>query len=149
VRVVVQRVKSASVESGGRRVAEIGPGLLILVGAQKGDTAADAAYLADKCANLRVFEDASGKMNLSILDTGGEALVVSQFTLLGDVRKGRRPAFDAAMEPAGAEALLGAFAEGLMKAGVSTSEGLFRAFMQVSLVNDGPVTILLDSKKAF
>ena len=149
MRAVVQRVKSASVEVDGKRVSEVGPGLLILLGAAKGDTDTDADYLAAKCAQLRIFEDDAGKMNLSLLDKGYEALAVSQFTLLGDVRKGRRPSFDAAMEPVGAERLVARFVESLRTAGVPAKEGVFRAFMQVALVNDGPVTVLLDSKRVF
>ncbi|MBI5525110.1 MAG: D-tyrosyl-tRNA(Tyr) deacylase [Deltaproteobacteria bacterium] len=149
MRAVLQRVKSAAVEVEGRRVAAIGPGLLILVGCAKGDTDADAGYLAAKCAVLRIFEDAAGKMNLSVLDKGLEALVVSQFTLYGDARKGRRPSFDDAMEPVSAEKLVNGFVLALQRLGVTATQGVFGAFMQVSLVNDGPVTILLDSKKAF
>ena len=118
MRAVVQRVRSASVDVEGKRVAAIGPGLLILVGAQKDDVDADAEYLAQKCAQLRIFEDDAGKMNLSILDKGYEALVVSQFTLLGDVRKGRRPSFDGAMEPPGAERLVRRFIEYLGERGI-------------------------------
>jgi D-tyrosyl-tRNA(Tyr) deacylase len=137
------------VEVDGRRAASIGPGLLILLGCAKGDTDADAGYLAAKCAVLRIFEDDAGKMNLSALDKGFEALVVSQFTLLGDARKGRRPSFDCAAVPAAAEKLVDGFVSALQRLGVNASKGVFGAFMQVSLVNDGPVTILLDSKKAF
>ena len=149
MRAVVQRVSAASVDVDGERVAAIGPGLLILLGAEKRDGDADAASLARKVAELRIFEDDAGKMNRSLLDTGGAALAVSQFTLLGDARKGRRPSFDAAMEPVGAERLVGLFVESLRGAGVPVQTGVFRAMMRVSLVNDGPVTILLDSKKAF
>ena len=149
VRVVVQRVTSASVEIKVERTAAIGPGMLVLVGAEKGDVDADADYLAQKCAQLRIFEDDAGKMNLSLIDKGYEALVVSQFTLAGDARKGRRPSFDAAMEPVGAVRLVARFVESLRGAGVAVHEGVFRAMMQVSLCNDGPVTVLLDSKKVF
>ncbi|MFA6034950.1 MAG: D-aminoacyl-tRNA deacylase [Myxococcota bacterium] len=149
MRAVVQRVTRACVEVDGAAVAEIGGGLLLLVGVQKGDGEADAAWLAQKCAQLRVFEDSGGKMNLSLLDTGLAALAVSQFTLLGDARKGRRPGFDSAMEPAAAEKLMARFTDALRATGVPVQEGVFRTHMKVSLLNDGPVTILLDSRKLF
>jgi D-tyrosyl-tRNA(Tyr) deacylase len=150
VRAVVQRVSRAGVEVEGRRVGGIGPGLLVLLGAGAGDGTADVAYLVDKVANLRIFADPAGKMNRSVLDTGGGVLAVSQFTLYGDARKGRRPAFTGALEPAAAQTLYEAFVAGLRAAGVAeVATGVFGAMMEVELVNSGPVTILLDSGKAF
>ena len=150
MRAVVQRVSRAGVEVEGRRVGAIGPGLLVLLGAGAGDAAADVAYLVDKVANLRIFADQAGKMNLSVLETGGGVLAVSQFTLYGDARKGRRPAFTGALEPRQAEALYQEFVAGLRAAGVAeVATGVFGAMMEVELVNSGPVTILLDSGKAF
>jgi D-tyrosyl-tRNA(Tyr) deacylase len=150
VRAVVQRVTRAGVEVEGRRVGGIGPGLLVLLGAGAGDGAADVAYLVDKIANLRIFADEAGKMNRSVLETGGGVLAVSQFTLYGDARKGRRPAFTGALEPTAAEALYHEFVAGLRAAGVAeVATGVFGAMMEVELVNSGPVTILLDSGKAF
>ena len=150
VRAVVQRVARAGVEVEGRRVGGIGPGLLVLLGAGAGDGAADVAYLVDKIANLRIFADDAGKMNRSVLETGGGVLAVSQFTLYGDARKGRRPAFTGALEPTAAEALYLEFVAGLRAAGVvQVATGIFGAMMEVELVNSGPVTILLDSGKAF
>jgi D-tyrosyl-tRNA(Tyr) deacylase len=128
---------------------EIGPGLLILVGVGHKDTPEVAASVAQKCANLRIFDDAAGKMNLSLLDTGGEALVVSQFTLYGDARGQRRPSYTAAAEPELANSLYVAFSEALRGLGVRVANGEFQATMSVELVNDGPVTILLDSQKTF
>lgn len=128
----------------GQEVAAIGPGLLALVAAHQSDRRENALWLADKVTNLRVFEDADGKMNLSVLDTGGEVLVVSQFTLYGDARKGRRPSFTEAAPPEVAEPLIESFVRALAAAGVPTRTGVFRAHMLVSLANDGPVTILLD-----
>jgi D-aminoacyl-tRNA deacylase len=150
VRAVVQRVSRAGVEVEGQRVGGIGPGLLVLVGAGAGDGAADVAYLVDKVANLRIFPDEAGKMNRSVLETGGGVLAVSQFTLYGDARKGRRPAFTGALEPAAAQELYEQFVAGLRAAGVAAvATGVFGAMMEVELVNSGPVTILLDSGKAF
>jgi D-aminoacyl-tRNA deacylase len=150
VRAVVQRVSRAGVEVEGRQVGSIGPGLLVLFGAGAGDGAAEVAYMVDKVANLRIFADEAGKMNRSVLETGGGVLAVSQFTLYGDARKGRRPAFTGALEPAAAEALYQAFVAGLRAAGVAeVATGVFGAMMEVELVNSGPVTILLDSGKAF
>jgi len=149
MRAVVQRVDSASVEIEGMIHAKIGRGLLILVGVEKNDTEKDADYLAEKCAFLRIFEDDSGSMNLSALDMKLEALVVSQFTILGDARKGRRPGFDSAMEPSMAETLVERFYSSLGGTGARTCKGVFRTHMKVALVNDGPVTILLDSRKLF
>ncbi|OPZ69229.1 MAG: D-tyrosyl-tRNA(Tyr) deacylase [Firmicutes bacterium ADurb.Bin467] len=149
MRLVVQRVSRASVAVDGEAVSEIGAGYLALVGAEEGDTVADARYLADKLRGLRVFEDADGKMNLSIEDVGGEILLVSQFTLLGDARHGRRPSFSRAARPEVAEPLLEEMRDMLAAAGVPVSTGRFRAHMEIGLVNDGPVTILLDSRKVF
>jgi D-tyrosyl-tRNA(Tyr) deacylase len=149
VRAVVQRVAQAAVEIEGRLVSEIGPGLLVLVGISPEDAEAEIGWLADKLIGLRIFEDADGKMNRSLEDTGGEVLLVSQFTLYGDARKGRRPSFVKAARGAEAERLYEAVAARLATGGVRCSTGVFGAMMRVSLVNDGPVTILLDSDKTF
>jgi D-aminoacyl-tRNA deacylase len=150
VRAVVQRVSRAQVEVEGQRVGAIAAGLLVLLGAGAGDGSADVAYMVDKVANLRIFPDEAGKMNRSVLEVGGGVLAVSQFTLYGDARKGRRPAFTAALEPAAAQALYQQFIAGLRAAGVAdVAGGVFGAMMEVELVNSGPVTILLDSGKAF
>ncbi len=145
MRVVVQRVSSAAVDIAGERVAEIGPGLLILVGATHGDSDAEAKLLATKAANLRIFADEAGKMNLSALDLGREVIVVSQFTLYGDIRKGRRPSFIDAAAPDVASPLVDRFADELRALGLSVGTGRFGAEMAVSLVNDGPVTIVIDT----
>ena len=145
MRAVVQRVSSASVDIGGERVAEIGPGLLILVGATHGDGESDAVLLANKAANLRIFADEAGKMNRSALDLGREVIVVSQFTLYGDIRKGRRPSFIDAAAPDLASPLVDRFADELRTLGLTVGTGRFGAEMAVSLVNDGPVTIWMDS----
>jgi D-aminoacyl-tRNA deacylase len=147
VRVVIQRVKSAGVEVDGRIIGEIGAGLLLLVGVRHGDNEDDVKYLADKTANLRVFEDEQGKMNLSLLDTGGSALVVSQFTLYSDTKRGRRPGFSDAAEPVQAERLYRCFVDALSNLGVPVATGRFAAMMEVSLVNSGPVTIIIDSEQ--
>ncbi len=147
MRVVVQRVSSAAVVVEGRTVASIGRGLLVLVGVAHGDGEGEAHRLARKCAELRIFPDAEGKFDLSLLDTGGEALVVSQFTLLADTRKGRRPSFVAAAAPEAAAPLVEAFAESMRTAGARTQTGRFGARMAVELVNDGPVTVVLDSEE--
>ncbi|MGD2080476.1 MAG: D-aminoacyl-tRNA deacylase [Nitrospirota bacterium] len=147
MKALVQRVSEARVEAGGRTLASIGSGLLVLLGVEKGDAEADLDFTVRKVANLRVFEDEGGKMNLSVRDTGGEALVVSQFTLAGDVRKGNRPSFDGAEEPGKAEAMYLEFVRRLEAEGVRTSTGEFAARMAVGLVNDGPVTIIIESKK--
>jgi D-tyrosyl-tRNA(Tyr) deacylase len=146
MRLVLQRVSGASVTVDERLVSEIGPGLLILVGvgAADQDPGAAAERLAEKVVNLRVFEDADGKMNRSLAETGGEALVVSQFTLYADTRKGRRPSWTDAASPDGAEPAVEAFARALEAAGVRVGRGVFGAHMRVELVNDGPVTILLE-----
>ena len=149
MRAVVQRVSEASVSVDGEIVSRIGKGLLILLGVGADDTESDAEYLADKIANLRIFEDEKGKMNLSVLDVGGEAMVVSQFTLYGDCRKGRRPSFTQAARPDKAQALYSYFILRLREEGVPTREGVFQAHMKVNLTNEGPVTILLDSGKSF
>jgi D-tyrosyl-tRNA(Tyr) deacylase len=145
LRVVIQRVSRASVCVGGETVASIGPGLLLLVGVAEGDGPGEATRLARRCAELRIFADDEGKLNRSLLDTGGEALVVSQFTLLADTRKGRRPSFAAAARPERAEPIVASFAQALRDAGVRASTGRFGATMAVELVNDGPVTILIES----
>lgn len=145
MKVVLQRVAGASVNVDGETIASIGPGLLLLVGVADGDDEAEARRTAGKCAEMRIFSDDDGRFNLSLLDTGGEALVVSQFTLLAGVRRGRRPSFDDAARPEEAEPLVEAFAEELRRLGVETKTGRFGAKMSVGLVNDGPVTIIIDS----
>jgi D-tyrosyl-tRNA(Tyr) deacylase len=149
MRAVVQRVRQASVFANGEIVGAIEQGLLVLLGVGQGDAAQDATYLAGKTADLRIFDDNTGKMNCSVKDIGGHILVVSQFTLLGDCRKGRRPGFTDAAPPALAEALYLSYVEALRSRGLTVNTGVFRADMQVALVNDGPVTILLDSRKQF
>jgi len=146
MKAVLQRVKESSVTVYGEVISRIGPGMMVLLGVGQGDAAADADYLADKIVNLRIFEDEQGKMNRSLLDTGGAMLVVSQFTLLGDCRKGRRPSFVSAAEPGTAERLYTHFAQKVSDRGVPVQTGRFRAMMDVSLVNDGPVTLILESK---
>jgi D-tyrosyl-tRNA(Tyr) deacylase len=145
VRLVVQRVSRASVRIGAGVVAEIGPGLLVLVGVGHGDAESDAAWLAGKVHGLRIFEDSEGKMNRSLSDMGGQVLVVPQFTLYGDARKGRRPSWAAAAPPDDAARLVEAFADELERLGVPVRRGAFRQHMEVELTNDGPVTILLDT----
>lgn len=145
MRACIQRVSSARVVVGGDVVGEIGRGLLVLLGVAMSDEDADLRWLVDKVAGLRVFENADGKMNLALGDVGGELLVVSQFTLLADCRKGRRPSFIAAAPPEKAERMYGQFVAAAQAGGVRVATGQFRANMQVELVNDGPVTILLDS----
>ncbi len=147
MRAVIQRVSRAAVEVDGQQISRIGQGLLILLGVEQQDSKTDAEYLATKIAGLRIFEDQAGKMNLSLLDTGGAALVVSQFTLLGDCRKGRRPGFSRAALPAQAIPLYQEVIEQLQHQGISVASGRFQADMQVELINDGPVTLLLDSRK--
>lgn len=150
MRAVVQRVARAKVSVGSRVVGEIARGLVVLLGAGAGDVALDLAYIVDKIVNLRIFPDDAGRMNLSVLDVGGAVLVVSQFTLYGDARQGRRPAFTGALEPIAARALYDASLVAIRAAGVRQVEaGEFAADMAVELVNDGPVTILLDSRKDF
>ncbi|HKQ33113.1 MAG TPA: D-aminoacyl-tRNA deacylase [Thermodesulfobacteriota bacterium] len=149
MRAIVQRVKEARVEVDGETVGRIGEGVLVLLGAGKDDTEEDAGYLAEKIVGLRIFEDAEGKMNLSVTDTGGSVLVVSQFTLYGDCRKGRRPSFDKAAPPEVAERLYELFVSELKECGAKIETGKFRAMMDVHLVNWGPVTLMLDSKREF
>ncbi len=149
MRAVIQRVQSASVKVDGELVSEIGAGLLIFLGIAHDDTETELEYIANKVANLRIFEDADGKMNCSLLDTGGSALVVSQFTLYGDCRKGRRPSFIDAARPEVANALYEQFITALKQLNIPTQGGTFQAMMDVQLINDGPVTILLDSDKQF
>jgi D-tyrosyl-tRNA(Tyr) deacylase len=145
MRVVLQRASEASVTVGDETIASIGRGLLLLVGAVEGDDEAEAKRLAQKCAEMRIFSDDAGRFNLSLQDVGGEALVVSQFTLLADLRRGRRPSFSEAAAPEVAEPLVEAFAQALREAGIGVQTGRFGAKMLVSLVNDGPVTIVIDS----
>jgi len=149
MRAVVQRVTQARVEVGNEVVGAIDRGLLVLLGVAQGDTSADARYLAEKTAGLRIFEDAAGKMNLALNEVGGAVLAVSQFTLLGDCRKGRRPGFTDAAPPELADSLYNAYVATLRAEGLSVATGVFRAEMQVHLINDGPVTLLLDSRKSF
>ena len=149
VRGVVQRVSEASVRVDGEVVGSIGPGLVVLVGVGGGDVETDADYLAEKILNLRVFPDEAGQMNRSVLDVSGGLLVVSQFTLLGDVRKGRRPSYSAAAPPEEANRLYEHLVSRLRPSGLEVATGVFRALMDVALVNQGPVTILLDSRKLF
>jgi D-tyrosyl-tRNA(Tyr) deacylase len=148
MKTVLQRVRRGRVSVNDRTVAEIGRGLVILVGVGQGDTEAEARWLAEKCAVLRVFEDAEGKINLSVKDVEGKAIVVSQFTLHADTRKGRRPSFVKAADPKIAEPLVTHFAEHLAAQGVPTQMGVFGAHMLVEIENDGPVTILLDRAPA-
>lgn len=145
MRVVVQRVTYARVEVDSRVVGEIGRGMLVLLGVAKGDTAADADYLATKVSQLRIFSDDAGKMNLSVSEAGGAMLVVSQFTLYGDCRKGRRPGFDAAALPGDARGLYEYFVEAVRRTGLRVETGEFQADMEVSLLNDGPVTFIVES----
>ncbi len=149
MRAVLQRVSSASVVVAEKTVGEIAGGILVLLGVEQGDSEADARYLAEKTAGLRIFEDTDGKMNLSLGDVGGAVLVVSQFTLLGDCRKGRRPGFSRAADPQQANALYEFFSQQLRLQGLAVATGVFQAEMNVHLVNDGPVTLLLDSRKVF
>lgn len=149
MRCVVQKVTRASVTVGGETVGEIEKGYMVLVGAEEGDLEADVNYCAEKIVGLRVFEDAEDKMNLSVQDVGGSILLVSQFTLLGDARHGRRPSFIRAARPEVAEPLFELLCRKVRDKGVHVETGRFRTHMEVSLVNDGPVTILLDSRKGF
>jgi D-tyrosyl-tRNA(Tyr) deacylase len=149
MRAVLQRVSRASVEVDGAVVGRVGRGWLVLLGVARGDADDDADRLAEKVVNLRAFADDEGRMNRSVAEVGGGVLVVSQFTLLGDCRGGRRPSFTEAAEPAEAERLYLRFADRVRDAGIETATGTFRAMMNVELVNDGPVTFLLDSRKAF
>jgi D-aminoacyl-tRNA deacylase len=149
MRAVVQRVSRAQVTVNAEIAGQIGLGLLVLLGVGRDDSEADATYLAEKIAGLRVFEDAQGKMNLSVKDVGGSVLAVSQFTLYGDVRRGKRPSFDAAAPPEKARQLYEFFVEQIRAAGLRCETGRFQETMKVELVNEGPVTITLDSGKSF
>jgi D-tyrosyl-tRNA(Tyr) deacylase len=149
MRAVLQRVTSAQVSVEGRTICRIGPGLLVFLGVEQGDGLPDLEYLAGKVRDLRIFADEHGKMNRSVAESGGAVLVVSQFTLSADCRRGRRPSFDAAAPPEIARALYEAFVSNLRSKDLSVQTGEFQAMMQVELTNDGPVTILLDSRKAF
>ncbi len=149
MRIVVQRVTRASVRIDGNLVSEIGRGLMVLVGVEEGDTEKDAMLAADKMVGLRIFEDEMGKMNRSVAEVGGEILAVSQFTLLGDARHGKRPSFIAAARPEAADALYRKCVERVREDGVACKTGVFQADMQVELVNDGPVTILYDTRRLF
>lgn len=149
MRAVVQRVNRASVKVIGEITGEIGHGLLVLLGVEQEDVEADADYLAEKIAGLRIFEDDAGKMNLSVVDISGALLAVSQFTLFGDVRRGKRPSFDAAARPERARELYEYFVGRIRALGLRCETGRFQAMMDVELVNSGPVTVLLDSKKLF
>jgi D-tyrosyl-tRNA(Tyr) deacylase len=147
MRAVIQRVSRAQVRVDGKTTGEIGPGLLILLGVGQGDTSREADSLLDKIINLRIFEDAGGKMNLSLLETGGQLMVISQFTLYADCRKGRRPSFTDAGPPGDAQKLYDYFVGSARQRGLQVATGVFQALMEVELVNSGPVTILLDSSK--
>ncbi len=149
MRAVIQRVEKASVSVEGEIRGQIGAGLLVLIGVEEGDGDADFRYIADKAPNLRVFEDEQGKMNRSLLDVGGEVLAVSQFTLLGDARGGRRPSFITAARPETADPMYERLVADWRARGIRVETGVFGAHMKVSLVNDGPVTILLDSRRRF
>lgn len=147
MRAVVQRVKNASVRIDGEICGQINQGLLVFLGVSKEDAESDITYISDKITGLRIFEDENEKMNNSIMDINGEILVISQFTLYGDCRKGRRPSFDSAMRPSEAEEMYEKFVEYIKKSGLKTETGRFGADMKVELLNDGPVTIILDSSK--
>ena len=149
MRAVIQRVSSALVNIGGKEHSRIGAGILVLLGVEKDDTAEDAQMLARRIVELRIFEDDSGKMNRSIAETGGQILAVSQFTLLGDCRKGRRPSFDPAAPPDVARTLYERFVSEVDGLGIPVATGVFQAMMDVQLTNQGPVTFLLDSRKRF
>lgn len=149
MRAVVQRVSRASVHIEGRKSGAIGNGLVVLLGVGNGDDMKDVEWMVEKITNLRIFEDGAGKMNRSLSDVQGAALVVSQFTLYGDCRKGRRPSFSNAAEPKYAQSLYKEFVSRMQSYGINVETGRFQSYMQVELVNDGPVTLLLDSKKNF
>lgn len=146
MRAVIQRVSESRVSVADQTIGAIGRGMLVLLGVARGDTTRDAAFLCEKIVNLRIFEDDAGKMNRSLLDCGGELLVVSQFTLLGDCRKGRRPSFIQAADPETANRLYETFVENAREKGLRVQTGEFRALMAVSLINDGPVTFIVESK---
>ncbi len=149
MRLVIQRVLESSVRIDGNLVGSIGSGFMVLCGVEEGDTQEDVRYCVDKTVNLRIFEDEAGKMNRSILDAGGSILAISQFTLHGDVRHGRRPSFIKAARPDVAVPMYEAYCEGLRASGVHVETGIFQADMKVSLINDGPVTLLIDSRRTF
>ncbi len=149
MRAVIQRVLESSVRVDGQVVGEIGKGIMVLLGVEEGDTEKEAQYIADKVTGLRIFEDEEGKMNHSLQEVGGELLAISQFTLLGDARKGRRPSYSNAARPEEANLLYEYFVEKVRATGTKVEKGVFQADMKVSLINDGPVTILLDSQKVF
>ena len=149
MRVVLQRVARAAVSVGDEIVGQIGVGLVVFVGVAAGDTPADTDYIASKVSEVRIFPDADGRMNRSVMDIGGAVLVISQFTLLGDVRKGRRPAFDEAERPEVAERMYGDVVRALGTRGLVVETGRFGAHMKIDVVNDGPVTILIDSRRSF
>ncbi|MCF6465923.1 D-aminoacyl-tRNA deacylase [Clostridium sp. Cult2] len=149
MRAVVQRVSEASVKVEGKIVGEIDKGLLVLLGIGEEDNDKDLDYMVEKVLGLRIFEDDNGKMNLSLMDIGGEILIISQFTLYGDVRKGKRPSFITSAHPDIAENMYNEFVEKCKEKGIKTEKGIFGAYMDVALRNDGPVTILIDSKKLF
>ncbi|NIM90359.1 MAG: D-tyrosyl-tRNA(Tyr) deacylase [Candidatus Aminicenantes bacterium] len=149
MKIVLQRVKEASVEVDGKIAGRIGPGVCLLVGIERGDSKNDAEYLAKKVVELRIFPDKEGKMNLSLQDIEGEVLAVSQFTLVGSVRKGRRPSFDKAEAPEKAERLFGCFVDLIKQRGIKVETGVFQALMDVHLINDGPVTFFLQSKGSY
>ena len=149
MRAVIQRVAEAAVSIDGQEIARISTGYLVLVGVRRDDDLTDARYVSDKIVNLRVFEDSAGKMNLSLLETGGAALIVSQFTLYGDARKGRRPSFTEAASGDMARQLYASVCEQVAAQGVTVERGVFGAEMRVALVNDGPVTVLVDSRREF
>jgi len=148
MKIVLQRVKEASVEVGGKVVGEIGPGVCLLVGIEKGDSEGDAQYLAKKVVEMRIFPDREGKMNLSLQDVQGETLAVSQFTLAGSVRKGRRPSFDKAEAPEKAEKIFNCLVDSIRQRQIKVKTGVFQEMMGVHLVNDGPVTFILQSKES-
>jgi len=149
MRAVIQRVSEAKVEVDGNIVGRVGPGLLVYLGVGKGDSEADVQFMAEKLANLRIFSDDAGKMNRSVIDIGGGVLLISNFTLHGDCRKGRRPGFDGAADPALAEGLYEKVAQVIAQQGVPVEKGVFGAHMHVTSINDGPVTFLLDSGRLF
>jgi D-tyrosyl-tRNA(Tyr) deacylase len=143
---LLQRVSKASIEVEGKKVSEIGKGIVVFIGIQKQDSEKDAQYLANKIINLRIFEDSEGKMNLSVKDISGEIMVVSEFTLAGDCKKGLRPSFDRAMPPLEAQKLYNQFIDFLKNTGISVKTGVFRSYMHVYLVNEGPVTFILNTR---
>lgn len=149
MRAILQRVLNASVKVDGKTIGEIEKGLLVFLGVGEGDTEKDLKYIADKCIGLRIFSDEEDKMNLSLTDVGGQMLVISQFTLYGDCRKGRRPSFTSSMEPVKAKEMYESFIKYVEETGIKAAHGEFGADMKVELINDGPVTLMLDSTKSF